>query len=210
MTGYGKARDLRGVADLVPRMEGWLPGCPPVLLRQTLQDTARRFCMETGALRTEIGPFGFVDGQNVYLLELPVLATVLNVHGVWISGMKCHPTSYRIRRNEDTDTVIEFALVPAASEGRVWTAGVSMTPLMGCEEYPSAFMDKWGHAVVAGALALLMADSTKAYHNPVMAAENAAVYRVAAQGAVYERLASGTRDGRLTFQNDEHFAGGFY
>jgi len=207
---YGTAIDLTGLDDLLPRMEGRLPGCPPVLIRQTLQDIARQFCMDTGALRSIIGPFDFVEDQAEYEIELPILATVLKVHKVWIGGIECHPSTYAIQKNEDMDSQIVFAVAPVDDLEDAWTADVSMTPGFGCEEYPSSFLEEWGHAIIAGTLEELMSDDTKRWFNRNMAVANGRKYSLAKQSAVFGRLAAGTKDGRLTFQNDETFAGGFY
>ena len=206
---YGDPIILSSLSDLLPKIIGQLPGCPPVAIRQQLQDTAEEFCRDTGALRSVVGPFDFTADVKTYLIELPILAVVNQVHRVYIYKAEQHPSTYQISLNSDCATVITFASTPSSALNDAWTADVSMNPHNGCEDFPSYFLQQWGRAIVAGTLAELMEDSTKRWNNPVKAQRNAQKYSLAKQDAVLRRLQASSKDGRLSFQPEESFAGNF-
>ena len=207
---YGDPAILSGLADLLPQIVGQLPGCPPVAIRQQMQSTAEEFCRETGALRAVVGPFDFTADVKSYLIELPILAVVNQVHKVFIYSAEQHPSTYQVSLDSDCATTITFSTTPSADLTDAWTADVSMVPHKGCEDFPSYFLAQWGHAIVAGTLCELMEDTTKRWQNPVKAQRYAQKYSLAKQDAAFRRLQASSRDGRLSFQNDESFAGGFY
>ena len=207
---YGDPTILSSLADLLPSIVGQLPGCPPVAIRQQMQETAEDFCRYTGALRAIVGPFDFTADVKTYMIELPILAVVNQVHRLYIYNVEQHPSTYQVSLNSDCATVITFTSTPSSTLTGAWTADVSMNPHKGCEDFPSYFLSQWGHAIVAGTLAELMEDSTKRWNNPVKAQRNAQKYSIAKQDAAFRRLQGSSKDGRLSFQNDESFAGGFY
>lgn len=206
---YGDPTILSSLADLLPKIIGQLPGCPPVAIRQQLQDTAEEFCRDTGALRAVVGPFDFTADVKTYLIELPILAVVNQVHRVYIYNVEQHPSTYQVSLDSDCATNITFSTTPTTALTDAWTVDVSMIPHKGCDDFPSYFLAQWGHAIVAGTLAELMEDSTKRWQNPVKAQKNAQKYHLAKQDATFRRLQGSSKDGRLSFQNDESFAGNF-
>jgi hypothetical protein len=159
-------------------------------------------------MRCIAGPFDFKSGERAYPIELPVLASVSVVHRVFVGGAEQHPSSYRVVDHGCRAGII-FSCAPAKSRTCAWSADVSMIPHKGCEDYLSGFLSQWGHAVVAGALAELMEDSTKRWFNQSKAARYAQKYSLAKQDAAFSRLQAGSSDGRLSFQNNDSFAGTF-
>lgn len=206
---YGNPLTLSKLTDLLPKLTGRLTGCPPVLIISTLHDIARDFCRETGALRMPLGPFDFVAGQSDYRIEFPILASLLTVHKVLIKDTPQHPTTYTIYPDADMYQMIRFAFAPTKTEDDMWSVDVSMVPDEGADDYPLEFLQQWSHAIVAGTLAEIMADDGKRWANATMAGINMQKYRLAKQDAAIKRLSANTVDGRLSFQNDEHFSGSF-
>lgn len=206
---YGNPLTLSKLTDLLPKLVGRLTGCPPVLIISTMHDIARDFCRETGVLRMPLGPFDFVADQSDYRIEMPILASILHVHKVFVNDLEQHPTSYMIYPDADMYQMIRFASTPTLAVTDAWTVDVSMIPDEGCDEYPLAFLQQWSHAIVAGTLAEIMADDGKRWANATMAGMNMQKYRLAKQDAAIKRLSANTVDGRLSFQNDEPFAGSF-
>ena len=208
---YGDPIVPMQLADLLPRLVGKLPGCPPSALRQQLAETAEAFCRETGALRCIVGPFDFTEGECTYPIELPIPATVNVVHKVFIRRDEQHPSAYTLAQHSDCATEITFRFPPPRSTTpAVWAADVSMIPHPGCDRYPSSFLTQWSHAIIAGTLAALMEDNTKRWHNPALAAQNAKTYWRAKQDATFRRLQAESPDGKLSFRDtSQTFAGNF-
>lgn len=206
---YGDPVVLSTLADLLPKMIGQLPGCPPVEIRQKLQATAEEFCRETGALRAVVGPFDFIADEDTYIVELPITAVVNQIHRLYIYGVEQHPSTYQVSLDSDCATNVRFLSTPSVTLTDAWTVDVSMIPHNGCEDFPSYFLSQWAHAIIAGTLAELMEDSTKRWSNPAKAQRNAHKYHIAKQDAAFRRLQASSNDGRLSFQNNETFAGYF-
>ena len=203
-TGYNEARITTKLSDLVRSVAPKLPGCPPAAIRYQLVDTMIDFCRQTGAMVVTLGPYNFEEEVTTYPLDAPYLASVSVLHRVQANGMDMHKTSYKLISDVSGGMLVEFSFIPRL-EHEQWTAEVSIIPQADIEDLPIAFVNTWGHAIVAGTLAELMMDDGKRYFNRNMAASNMQRYDLAKQDARYRRLFAQSDRGYLTFENPDAF-----
>ena len=213
---YGEILELSKLDDLLPKIVGKLPGCPPVAIQNQLEDTAEDFCRTTGCLKMKVGDFDFKyldDGNTVnkdYLIEIPILARVNVVERVFYNREILHPSCYHVSSIGECNSFIHFHVIPAKAETAKWGADVSLVPLAGCREYPCEFLQNWRHAIISGVLAELMSDSTKRWYNQSGASLYSTKYHEAKQDAVLRRLSDGCLNRQLSFRNDEPYNGNFF
>lgn len=88
---------LTYLTDLYPFISPELPGCPPAIMLQALQRSARQFCQDSDAWRETLAPIAVVDHQEDYRIDLPYDATVQRLHKVVVNGQEMNVRNYDLQ-----------------------------------------------------------------------------------------------------------------
>lgn len=81
------------VSDLVPFVSVEVPGCPDVLIKQTLVQAAIELCTESLAWQEIQEPVTLRDGTNELDIDTPRDARIVTVKDIWASSRKLRPAT---------------------------------------------------------------------------------------------------------------------
>jgi len=81
------------VSDIVPFVAPEVPGCPEVLIKQAIVQTAIEFCTETLAWQEIQDPVIVIDKSNELDVEVPTGARIVTVKDIWASNRKLRPVT---------------------------------------------------------------------------------------------------------------------
>lgn len=190
--------EIESIADLAEQMVYRLNGCDPTMIRKMLQVAFADFARVTKCFTTEY-EFETEEDECVYPVSatLPKMY-VDSVCAVWLDGRRlvC-PRQYRTSVIGGTPTImlndsaverlsssrysmtrpdgsvcesaIRAAIDRAAFEPQTIRVRIVELPRIGSEAAPRWFLDKYGEAVVAGALVRLFGMTGKAWSDPAQA-----------------------------------------
>ena len=77
------------LSRLIPRV----PGCPDVLAKQALVDSAIEFCEETQITQATVAPMNVVANQAAYTLVLPAQQAISCTLKAWYNDVQLYPIS---------------------------------------------------------------------------------------------------------------------
>lgn len=187
--------EIESVADLAEQVVYRLPGCDPVMVRKTLQAAYADFARVTKCFTGE-RELETQEGVQAYpvLPSLPQMY-VDSICAVWLDGRRLRmPQDCRtavlygtpvVQIRADDAANSRYSL--ARPDGSVTAASVRREvesrayepqklkirfvelPKMGSEDAPRGFLDKYGEAVVAGALVRLFNMTGKAWTDTAQA-----------------------------------------
>ena len=81
------------VSDIVPFVAPEVPGCPEVLIKQAIVQTAIEFCAETLAWQEIQDPIIMIDKANELDVEVPRDARIVTVKDIWASNRRLRPVT---------------------------------------------------------------------------------------------------------------------
>lgn len=185
--------NITTVAQIAEMVVMKLPGCANTLIRKTLTDIYREFCMHSDALKT-VRKVTLEKDVDVYPL-LPIYNTtaIRHVSEVRLNRRRLDPgKDYRLIDGEPLKLCISFRHLPDPEEeiaaarrpelaigGRkpsvleIFTVEV---PNYGSEDAPDWFIKKYAEAIAAGTIARLAAMTGKAWSDTAVASIEAQKY----------------------------------
>ena len=177
--------DMLSITSLMEDIMYLLPGVSDVMVRKVLADVYRDFCKRTAVLVKSqvsrditpdnpimilcdgLGDIGIVRAAMVDDREIP-LEVVVNDCG-------CVGVNFK-RRVYNDDIMHEYRAV------------YSIVPKVGCEIAPTWFLNRYGSAIVNGALFKLQSMTGKPWSDPAQANMNALRYTDGLNNATVDRL----------------------
>ncbi|MCL2104823.1 MAG: hypothetical protein FWH21_07190 [Kiritimatiellaeota bacterium] len=177
------AQELQVVnlGSLAENMVLYLPGCADVMIRKSLQEVFAEFCHKTGALRMDAA-VNLRRGVTRYPLHAPFNCIVESV-----SEVRHGSRELRAGRGYGLhDGCPPYISLPGA-----WVDGVldverspqpavhcscALKPRMNSEECPDWFLQKYGYAIRAGAMARLKEMGGRPWSDPAQAAREMITY----------------------------------
>lgn len=81
------------VSDLIHFISPEVPGCPDVLIKQAIVQTAIEFCTETLAWQEIQDPIIMIDRANELDVEVPRDARIVTVKDIWASNRRLRPVT---------------------------------------------------------------------------------------------------------------------
>lgn len=202
--------EIASVADLAEQMVFRLNGCTPTLIRKMLQIAFADFARVSCCFTTEY-EFETAKDELVYPVSttLPKMF-VDSIGAVWLDGRRLEcPRQYRTSPMGGIPTIIfnERTLSDFCNESelvrnpvlagrdyapQIIRVRITELPKMGSEAAPQWFLDKYGEAVVAGALVRLYGMSNKPWTDAAQAQTELIRYE---NFTTQARIASASEDG---------------
>jgi hypothetical protein len=156
---------------LLPEVAVEVPGCAENMQKAALRRYAQRFCRDTEIWLERLAPTTTASMTSVELNALVAAsydAEVLRVKQVWFpdNGRFIYESQYRLEPSGEDLTMtfiadgIDTALVVNTEDGNM-EIQVIVNPDDGCASYPAWLLQRWGKAIVDGALGYLMAQGRK-------------------------------------------------
>lgn len=198
------AANLRNLGSLADDMVYRLPGCDDVMVRKTLQAACREFCEKTSALRFCI-PVPFEVGRHEYPVMVPCdchARAVRDVRFFFVPPAEegheeMRPAIILADRKWTTMMTVGIGLVVvfpgvitdeflATRTGFI--AEVDCIPGPNSEDLPAPFLDKFGMAIVAGALARLYAMRNRPWSDESQAASERVSFERAVNEAAFSAI----------------------
>lgn len=179
------------ISDLTHFLSNELPGCPDVLIKQSLVQSAIEFCTETLAWQEIQDPIIIIDKQNLLDVEVPKDARIVTVRDIWASSRKLRPVTMEqlFERIPNWQTAqgsepayynasadwqsIRIYPIPFESNRAKLTMRVAFTPTLSATTLPDEICTKYLDGLLSGAKFRLMVMPGKTWSN----APSAAVYR---------------------------------
>lgn len=180
------------VSDIVPFVAAEVPGCPEVLIKQSIVQAAIEFCVETLAWQEIQDPVALVDGSNELDMDIPRDARIVTVKDIWASNRKLRPVTMdqlfeRIpnwqtatgtepvyyNASADWQTIRIFP-IPLDSQGAQITMRAAYAPKLTATTLPDEIVTKHLDGLTGGAKSRLMLMPGRAWTNTQLAG----VYRV--------------------------------
>lgn len=153
--------------DLYPLLQVDLPKCPTPLILQTLQQTMREFCTDTGIWREDLTAMDIVADQEDYTLASAWTAEIYRVVEVRTDGDEdSDPLDESEYTYDPTTEKLTLVNPPTAALTDGLLVKVVIIPELYCEEVEEAFLNRWGEGIVAGTKAKLMAEKNKVWSSP--------------------------------------------
>lgn len=179
------------VTDLIPFVSAETPGCPEVLIKQNLVQSAIEFCTETLAWQEIQDSLIVIDGQSELDVEVPTDARIVTIKDIWASNRKLRavtmsqlfelipnwqdargsePTYYNA--STDWQTIRIFPIPLGANRARL-RMRAAYAPTLAAKTLPDEMTTKYLDGIVGGAKARLMAMPGKTWTN----VQSAGIYR---------------------------------
>lgn len=156
---------------LLPEVSVEVPGCSENMQKAALRRSAQRFCRDTEIWLESLAPSTSSSMTSVELNALVAAtydAETLRVKQVWFpdNGRFIYESQYRLEPDGEDLTMtfiadgIDTALTVNDDDGNM-EVQVIVNPDDGCASYPAWLLQRWGKAIVDGALAYLMNQGKK-------------------------------------------------
>lgn len=180
------------VSDIVPFVAAEVPGCPEVLIKQSIVQTAIEFCTETMAWQEIQDPITIIDNVNEYDIDVPAGARIVTVKDIWASNRKLRPVTMEqlferipnwqdARGSEPTYynasadwKTIRIYPIPTESRGAKLTMRAAYAPILTATTLPDEIVTKHLDGLTGGAKSRLMLMPGRSWTN----AQMAGVYRI--------------------------------
>ncbi len=196
MNSFQKEIDVAtpcSISELAEDMVYRLPGCANIMIRKELQKAYFDFCRLSVALTGEI-EIPIEDGETVYYVFPKFARTqVYSVRDVWVDGRRLRNGDYRFIHGD------MIAIAPNVSlEGReTLRVAIQHVPMYGEEDAPKWFIDRYGQAIVAGALSRLFAMTGKAWSDTNQAKTEMVTWENYLTEARVDSVTGGTKNGHV-------------
>lgn len=165
------------ITELYSRITPELPGCPLPLVKLTLQDVMRDFCIKTELWRETITQ-DLVDEQTAYTLAPTATeADIRRIVEVTIEDHEYPLDTALYEFDGDETLTLDDDIEPTADYTSGLVTKVVLVPQINSEEWDSALMNRWSEALVVGTKARLMDDDKEGWGNPRRAARYAIEYQ---------------------------------
>lgn len=179
------------VSDLVPFVAPEVPGCPEVLIKQTLVQATIEMCEEALVWQEIQDPVIVIDKVNEFDIEVPRDSRIVTVKDVWASNRKLRPVTMdqlfeRIPNWQDARgsepvyynashdwRTIKVFPIPLESNRAKLTMRVAYAPTISATTLPDELATKYLDGLTGGAKARLMAMPGRSWSN----AQFAGIYR---------------------------------
>ena len=168
------------LGSLAENMALDLPGCADVSVRKKLQEVFAEFCRKTGALRMT-AEVRLEQGKTSYPLNAPFNCIVESV--CWVTHgrhMLKAGRGYRLHDGCPLRLSVPDAFVAqideCPEENRKLFCVCALVPRIGSEECPDWFLQKYGYAIRAGAMARLKEMGGRPWGDPAQAAREMISY----------------------------------
>lgn len=189
-------RPVSNLGDFIKDMVKSLPDCTQPEMRMALRESAVEFCRDTGAFCGRLDPIDVVANQLLYPMEVPYEAYIHTIKRVQMKAYAADtrprdlvPTEYDTEDGEPMSLFLTYEPVADIAGGIIVTA--TFVPYPDAEDFPAEFLNRWGPAIVCGALALKQGERGRAWSDPVKYQENYARCRAGKSEAVIRRLNGG-------------------
>ncbi len=175
--------DLASVSELAENIVYRLPGCTDLMVRKTIREVFREFCGETKCLAAE-RVIELESGTALYHVCPMFSGVVTYILSVRIDGRLLKPGfdyyffGDRIELMDGNVWEASTRNEPSAENAnppKMVVMAVEI-PRMESEKAPRWFVEKYGDAIVNGALARLMSMTGKAWTDSAKAAESRMIY----------------------------------
>lgn len=170
--------EIKHLGDLAGEMVYRLPGCSALMIRKELQQSWYEFASRTGILRFPM-KMALVEGKRKYGLTAPCPAAISRVSGFMLAMEDAdgvHPHRYEwawhrigyANNGEHATVLLDFNIDAdfLKTDNRL-LCKLECRPLVATEDIPAPMYARWGHAIVAGAMAHLCALNTNKYNYQV-------------------------------------------
>jgi hypothetical protein len=156
-----------------------LPGCPDILARQALLDSAIEFCESSGIVRITPDPQSVQAGVTEYDVEVPTGQKVCSVLKAWYGTKELDPAPHTMMSNvqayvgsvggvapSSSDPLFFFELspgvvaiypAPSISAAAMLTFRISTKPSRVATQVDDILLEDWVEGIVYGAKARLHA-----------------------------------------------------
>ena len=161
-----EAIEIRHLGDLAGEMVYRLPGYSPLMIRKELQRAWVEFANRTGVLRFQVKT-ALVAGKRKYGFGSPVPATISRVWDIHFAyedeNGAVHHDPHQLwdkvgyaNNGERATVILDFDIGEDDLQGRNRLCCLlECRPLVAGEDIPAPIYARWGHAIVAGAMAHL-------------------------------------------------------
>lgn len=188
------------LGSLADNMVYQLPGCSDLMIRKTLQSVYREFCETAASLRMKAA-FDIEDGVSIYTLQPVYSCIVDSVCKVWIGDRVLKAgrdfelvDGDLVRIILPVGVVSGIAGLPEADRPSL-EAECVLVPTINSEECPTWFMQKYGTALVSGALYRLFSMTNRSWSDTAQAAREFNSYQNAVNRS---RLSICSNDGSVS------------
>lgn len=174
-------------------------GCPQVVARQAILDSAIEFCEMSGAIQQTLDPVTAVAGVTEYDLPLPTRQDLVQVKRAWYKDSELVPAALDAIRTAQawrnsipgveatTGEPREFYTVnrssiglypkPRTTEANVITVRVALKPARTATQLEDELFDDWVEVIAAGALYRLHSAPGEPYTDTAKAADRDRQFR---------------------------------
>lgn len=188
------------LGSLADNMVYLLPGCSDLMIRKTLQSVYREFCDTSASLRMK-ATFDIEDGVQEYTLQ-PIFSCVVDsVCKVWLGDKVLKPVrDFTLMDGDLIKVVLPLGRVSGIADmdvSLIPTLEVEcvLVPTLNSEECPSWFHQKYGTAIISGALYRLFSMTNRPWSDPAQASREFNSYQNAVNRS---RLAICSGDGSVS------------
>jgi hypothetical protein len=166
--------DIVRYDQLYPGMAVELPGVEDRSFLRALRDAGRRFCDRTEIWAWTLDPIDLVEEQLDYTLAHEWQAVIKRVLEVRINSEA--GVTAGTKGNAQDESLYEFtppstltlddSLEPGADLTDGLEADVVLVPNLRCDEIPEYIIERWGEAIMAGAIAELKRQPNRGWTDP--------------------------------------------
>lgn len=174
------------LGELASQIISQLPGCPDVLVRQTLQRVLRDFCRDTGAFTCSYST-AMEDGKSSYQVKgIPADTVVDCICRVTIND-RVVPEKFGYSISFGSVISVNLRSSSYSSDDTL-NVIFCVVPKIGAETLPSWFIEKFGDALNDGAMFNLLSMSGRPWSDPQRAAQFGIQYSNARSTAAFRRI----------------------
>lgn len=156
VTAVQQPFDTSALSSLVQDAIYRLPGCDPLTIRKALQESMRRLCEHSGAMCERVHAVVGIDGRA--RAQTTYRATVLRAEAYDAYGRE-----WRAAPDGSHGAVTERLCMAPGSPVEMF---LRLVPERDTEEVTPGFIERWGDAILHGALALLLTMKGRPWSDP--------------------------------------------
>lgn len=166
--------DYDNLAALAENIVYRVPGCTDLMVRKAIAETYRDFCKRTCVIRTR-RRIEIRHGENDYCLHPKFPECIVDcVVGAYVGGRRVDLEGYAAWNGDAVH--LDGRMLPPEGETAMMDVECVEVPRIGSEHAPRLFIERYGDAIVSGALYRLMSMSGRAWSDPQQAMLEARLY----------------------------------
>lgn len=176
---------MQALDVFLSRLLPQVPGCPDILAKQSLLDSAIEFCEETSIIQSTSNPQTVTAGTATYSLTLPTQQAVSTTLKVWHNTTLLYPATpeqvtdilaYVAAAGSDTAPrgtpeayyeftpgVIGLYPVPKTTATLAFSARIATKPTRSASTLEDVLYNDWVEAIVGGAIGRICATPGQAF-----------------------------------------------